>query len=245
MKPDVINWIGKGADIAGAGAAPVAAAFLGDVSGGMIAQFGVLITKEIVDYVDRQHSEREHERSAAALITAFNKIKRRLDKGDEIRGDDFFRVRTGQTISAQTIIDGVLTKAKLQYEERKALLMGNLLANASFEETLSANDLSWMLACIDSLTYQHLLILAKFCSITPSGWNSNNISQIHTRDPVVLTQIEELRSRGLLSGHATFEVPIEISPTGRLLVECVDLIEELEWHGEHIDNAISVPVSEI
>lgn len=241
MKFSLMEWIGKGADIAGAGIAPVFASSLGDPTGGVLAQLGVVLTKEIIDYAERVQSESEQRRSAAALLSAGQKIQNRLNAGEELRSDDFFRIRIGTSATAQTVLDGVLTKARSQYEERKALLMGHLLANASFDDGLSADDLCWMLSCIDSLTYRHLLILAHFCDQTPSGWTSNNIGQIHTRSPIVLTQIAELRSLGLLSGHSTFEVSIEIAATGRLLVQATDLQGELEIYGEEIIRTIASP----
>ena len=247
MNLDPLHWIQKGTEIAGAGIAPILSKSLaiGDVSAGILAQLGVVVVAEVTDYMQRQQSDREHQRSAAALIIAFHKIQQRLDAGEELRSDDFFRVRTAQPISAHTVLDGVLTKARLQYEERKVLLMGNLLANASFEETLSADDISWMLSLSDSLTYRHFLILAYFYVSPKSGWHSNNIDQIRTRSPIVAAQIEELRNAGLLGGPATWEVPIDILPTGQLLVKYADILEELEWYGEDIRKIIATPLKTI
>lgn len=238
---NVIAWIGKGAEIAGAAVAPALAASLGDPSGGMLAQAGVVFTKEVTDFMQRQQSDKEHQRSAAALIAASQKIQIRLDNGHKIRDDEFFRIRTGSLTTAQVVLDGVLTKAKFQYEVRKALLLGNLLANATFDDSFSADDLSWMIARIDSLTYRHLLIIAYFCSYKISPWTSNNIKQIYGRGPVVFAQIQELRSIGLLSDHTTFETQIEISPSGRLLVGATDLLEELVSYGDEIREIISDP----
>lgn len=243
MDIDLLHWIQKGSEIAGAGVSPVLATSLalGDGTGGALTQLGVALVSEVTDYLQRQQSEREHMRSAGALVFAFNKIQKRLDAGEELRDDDFFRFRIGLPVCAQTILDGVLTKAKLQYEERKALLMGNLLANASFDNTVSADDVSWMLSRIDSLTYRHLLILAYFGANPNSGWDSNNIGQILNRSSIVAAQIEELRNAGLLSGHSTFAVAVDIIPTGQLLVKHADLLDELEYYGDDIKKLIGSP----
>lgn len=241
MPSKLTAWVRDGITIAGAGLAPVAAASLGDPTGGALMQFGVVLTERAVDYAERVQSEREHQRSAAALITGCNKVQERLSKGEEIRDDGFFRARTGQPVPAQVVIDGVLTKARAQYEERKAILIGNLLANGTFDASLSADDLSWMLSTVDRLTFRHLLILAAFAEKVPSGWHSNNVGQIHTRSPVVFTQIEELRSAGLINGRASFAVDIDISPSGHLLVKATDLLEELKWYGDEVRRAISFP----
>jgi hypothetical protein len=238
-----LQWIQKGSEIAGAGLSPVLSTSfaMGDGTAGALTQLGVVLVSEVTDYMQRQQSEREHTRSAAALVIALNKIQLRINAGEELRDDEFFRTRIGQPVSAQKVLDGVLTKAKLQYEERKALLMGNLLANASFDNTVSADDVSWMLSRIDSLTYRHLLVLAYFGANPNNGWDSNNIGQILNRSSIVAAQIEELRNAGLLSGHSTFAVPVDIIPAGQLLVKHADLLEELGYYGADIKKIIGSP----
>lgn len=164
--PEIIR---RSAELAGAGAGPLLATAVGDVSGGVLAQAGVVITQGLVDFVQRTMSNREEIRSISAVAVGAERIRERMANGEELRDDDFFRAPIGTIPKARTILDGVLTKAKLQYEEQKVLVLGELLASVAFDRSISADDASWLLSCVDKLTYRHLLILAAFNELGVSG----------------------------------------------------------------------------
>jgi hypothetical protein len=149
----LIEYIHKGTDIVGAAVPPLLATVLGDPAAGALSQFGVLLAKGLSDYVLRQQSYREAERSAAVVIYAAREIESRLLLGEEIRNDDFFRIKIGTEPSAYTIFEGVLTKAKQQYEERKIQAIGKFFSSVAFNKNISAEDACWYLSLIDSLNY--------------------------------------------------------------------------------------------
>lgn len=235
--PEIIR---RGAELAGAGAGPMLATAVGDVSGGVLAQAGVAITQALVDFVQRTMSNREEVRSISAVAVGAARIKERIASGEELRDDDFFRTPTGSIPKAQTILDGVLTKAKLQYEEQKVLVLGELLASVAFDTSIAADDASWMLSCIDRLTYRHLLILAAFDELG-EVWRDNDLRHIIERDRVIAVQIGELRGMSLLVGRGTYEGIVAITPTGKKLVEAARLSKFLDGDGQYVRKVLTPP----
>jgi hypothetical protein len=239
---DLVGYIDKGIEIAGAAMPPALAAALtlSDPTAGALSQLGVIISKELKDYVSRSMSYREESRSAAVIICAAREIERRMSSGETIRDDDFFRLRTGIEPSANTLFEGVLAKAKQQYEERKINLIGKFFASVTFDARISAEDACWYLTLIDSLNFRSLLILAAFKRLSSGAWSDQNISLISERSPVIFSQINELRNLNLLSPHSTFSVEIQLTPLGSILVESMALSEELEFYGSEV-NAVLNP----
>lgn len=228
------KYVNGGLDIAGAAIPPLLATCLGDPIAGAVTQLAVVCMKELSDYEHRQQSERERARSAAALIYAFREVEQRLNAGQQIRDDDFFRLRTGCSVDAQTVVEGVLVKSKQQYEERKIQLIGNLLAAISFDETISADDACWYLNIIDSLNYQSLLILAALSENQLNTQNDVSMEIIYKRDNVVLLQISHLRNIGLIEQESGFVRDISLSKVGKILVSSMKLVDELNLEGDKI-----------
>lgn len=234
----------RGAELAGAAAGPAIALALGDptgVSGAFLAQAGVVITQELTDFVDRQQSDRELVRAAGAITLAVHRIQQRVEQGEEIRDDDFFRIRSGTVPGGRVILDGVLTKAKHQYEEQKALILGEIFTSTAFDSTISAADASWLISCVDRLTYRHLLILAHFSNIQPTVWNDNNLRFIAKKSPVILSQIRELRSASLLSHQSTYASNVVLTEPGIKLVGAGNLRHYLVQDGADLERALAPP----
>lgn len=229
------KYIDGGADIAGSAVPALLESFLvGPVAAGALSELAVICVKGLNDWVHRQQSQREATRSAAALIYTFKEIEMRLNAGQQIRNDDFFRLRTGCSVDAQTVLEGVLVKSKLQYEERKIQLIGNLLAAISFDETISADDACWYLNLIDSLNYQSLLIVAALSENQHNTQNDVSMETIYKRDNVVLLQISHLRNIGLIEQESGFVRDISLSKVGEILVSSMKLVDELNLEGDKI-----------
>lgn len=235
---DLKKFLGYGADITGAAIPSLLAVAIGDPTAGAVSQLAVICIKELNDYVLRPQSINESKRSAASLIFAFTEIQKRLDKGETIRTDDFFREKTGVATNASTVLEGVLVKAKQQYEEAKVRLLGNLISEISFNEKISADDACWYLNLVDSLNYQSLLILATFYNADPQKWSDSNIFNIYEADKVIAQQIYQMRSNGLLTSQGTFQTNITITDVGKLLVEAMQLVNELDTYGQRIKTLI-------
>lgn len=234
----------RGVELAGAAAGPAISLALGDpsgASGAFLAQAGVVITQELTDFVDRQQSDRELVRAAGAITLAVHRIQQRREQGEEIRDDDFFRVRSGTVPGGRVILDGVLTKAKHQYEEQKALILGEVFTSTAFDSTISAADASWLISCVDRLTYRHLLILAHFADIDPPIWHDNNLKYIAAKSSVVVTQIRELRSVSLLSHQSTYAADVVITEAGKKLVEAGNLRHYLREDGAELEQPLAPP----
>ncbi|MDK4198641.1 hypothetical protein QKY98_05845 [Pseudomonas sp. HR1] len=232
--------IKRSAELAGAGAGPLLATAVGDPTGGVLAQAGVAITRGLVDFVQRTMSTREEIRSISAVAVGAERIQERISSGEELRDDDFFRTPIGSIPKAQTILDGVLTKAKLQYEEQKVQVLGELLASVAFDASISADDASWLLSCIDRLTYRHLLILAAFNELG-EVWGDNDLHHIVKKDLIISVQIGELRGMSLLNGKHAFAVAVAITPSGKKLVEAAQLSKFLDWDGQYVRKVLNPP----
>ena len=232
------EYIHKGVDIAGAAVPPLLATTLGDPTAGVLSQLGVVLTKELSDYVLRQQSHREAERSAAVVIYAVREIENRLSLGQEIRNDDFFRIRIGSESSANTLFEGILTKAKQQFEERKIQAIGKFFSSVAFNAKISAEDACWYLSLIDSLNYRSLLILQAFNELPPNSWNSNSIKKVGEKNQVIYSQINEPRNLNLLSAHTTFAVDVSLTELGIQLVELLCLADELHYYGADVKAAV-------
>jgi hypothetical protein len=103
--------------VVGAGAGAAAGTFLS-------RQFRALAS----EVLGRHLSPREQKRVGAVVAVAAGVTRELLESGYTIRDDDFFASQQGGRSSAEEIIDGVLTAAQRQHEERKLIFMGNLLA---------------------------------------------------------------------------------------------------------------------
>jgi len=137
-KSDALNsLIGIGSDIAGgvAGAAIglIAAGPEGAVAGGAASPLIKHTLRRIaIEIKQRILGQREVIRIGATLAYAAAKIKEKIEAGQQIREDDFFKEQEGERPAAEEIAEGVLLAAQREHQEKKLQFYGNLLANIVF-----------------------------------------------------------------------------------------------------------------
>lgn len=112
------------------------------------------------DMVSRALSAYERNRVDRTYAEIINKIKQKLDSGLFPRDDDYWAPKYEGISDANILLEGVLTKARDEYEEKKRRYYPNLCANMCFTEHLPYERLNTILKLFEQLTYRQLQILA-------------------------------------------------------------------------------------
>jgi hypothetical protein len=153
--------IRSGADLAGA-AVGGAIGFLagGPGTAALAGALGVVITKCLANIAGKVLTSRERTRIGTTAAFAISRIKERIDCGNVPRQDAFFSEPNSWLSDGEQIFEGVLLKARDEYEEKKLEFMGYFFANLAFSENISAQAASHLLKQFERLTYRQLCILA-------------------------------------------------------------------------------------
>lgn len=118
------------------------------------------IGKGVEDFLNRILSTREKSRIDIVTKYAITEIERFLEEGKTPRNDDFFRTDTQQTSNADEIFEGVLLKAKNEYQEKKLKFLGYFFARISFRDDVSISSANHLLKIAENLSYR------QFCFLT-------------------------------------------------------------------------------
>lgn len=192
--------IDRGAEIAGGAVSgafgflaggPIGAAVLG--AGGAAAAMALKhIGQEVCE---RFLGPREKVRIGGVLAIAANEIKQRVENGESLRFDDFFKGNASGRSDAEEVAESVLLKCQREPEEKKIPYMGHLLASIAFDAQVSAQMAHQIVKAAEALTYRQLCILKL----------------------AVVKELFELRD-GDYRGHGSFSRELY-----QILYECLDL----------------------
>ena len=119
------------------------------------------MTVVLGDVSARIVSARERMRMGAVGVMALQLIRKRLAEGDTPRRDGFFDERTPHRSRANELLEGVLLKARDQYEEKKLPFLANLIANAVFD-SVEPGTLMWAVSLGGVINYRQFVVLALF-----------------------------------------------------------------------------------
>jgi len=164
--------INTGSNLAGA-VAGSALGFLmagpvGAIAGGTVGSTFTDILKNVgKEVMDKKLSmaERQLVRCGAAYSFAINKIKNNLEFG-ATPVETFFQKETpGERTTAEELLEGVLIKAKDEYEEKKVKYLGNLYGNIAFRNGISKQTCNQLINLASNLTYRQYCILAMIKNI--------------------------------------------------------------------------------
>jgi hypothetical protein len=119
------------------------------------------LTWAVGEFRQRVLGQREAYRVATVAKLARSKYEENINKGKELRDDDFFLKdeATGRT-SADEIIEGTLLAAQREHEERKIPYYANLVANLPFERVIDRYGGNFLLRTAQDLSYRQLCLLA-------------------------------------------------------------------------------------
>jgi hypothetical protein len=194
--------IDYGTDMAGSLAGAATGFLFAGPEGAVIgAAAGSLIHNVGNDIAHRLLSEREKVRVGAVIIFATNNIKEKLDKGMQLRQDNFFSQQPGRS-SAEEICEGVLLAAQREYEEKKLPLYGHLLANIAFSPGVARAHANLLLKLSQELSYRQLGLLALFATDQKSRLRQENYHNSTTMNVAIVAvphEVFDLEKRGLIS----------------------------------------------
>lgn len=128
------------------------------------------------DFASRALSTKERDRVDRTYEEIIDKIGKKLEAGSVPRTDDYWAPNAEGVSNATVLLEGVLIKARDEYEEKKRRYFPNFCANMCFAEHLPYERLNTILRLFEQLTYRQLLILAYVSrnkEINIEGWESN------------------------------------------------------------------------
>ena len=142
--------------LTGISSATLTAFFLESTDAGMAA--GGFIQQRLADYLNRMLSPRQELRVFTASALAVNYIEEIL-KREELRNDGFFSEGTVSRSDAAEVVDSMLFAVGNEEQEKKIPYMAHLIANAAFDESISADSACYYLQIFRSLTYRQLCMI--------------------------------------------------------------------------------------
>lgn len=195
------------------------------------------------EFVTRQLGPREQRRVALAYNRAAERIVEHLRAGEGLRDDGFFDQPRAedQGTPAEEVLEGVLTKARDAYEQRKAERLGELAAFIAISPDISPPHANYLIELAGRLTYLQLLLLGLFARDDRSGTPDWVSSGLFTRYEMgLVAAIEELAHLGLIARDDNQRITTftDINPrrlktvlNGRLLHEAMQLnmAEPEDW----------------
>jgi len=141
----------------------LAVTLLGEGSRVFIAPAGFIIHNAIKSTLDdfghRVLSHNETNRVKTVVEASILEINSRLDGGASPRDDGFFTDDQNGKTKAEEIFEGVLLKARDQYEERKLIYFGYFYANLAFRCEIPATLANFFLKTGNALSYRQFVLL--------------------------------------------------------------------------------------
>jgi len=157
-KDKLIEYLKTGSEIAG-GVVSGAIGLIGGPAGAMIGGgAGIVVSKGLIELTERFLSNRESTRASASAAYSIININDRIEKGEELRNDDFFDATDGRS-KAEELFEGVLIKCKNEYQEKKIKFISNIYSNAVFDNNLSSENANQILTIAETLSYREMSIL--------------------------------------------------------------------------------------
>ena len=103
---------------------------------------------------------KQQERLEISSTHVIKSIKDRLEKGDELRDDGFFKPHTLRRSDAASIIELLIYKVMDETDEEKIPYISNILVNTAFDSNISSGVARKLLNDATHFSYRQLCILA-------------------------------------------------------------------------------------
>jgi hypothetical protein len=153
--------IEAGCQLAGVTSGTVLGLYAGGPDGAIAgAAAGSALTTALREFAQRWLGPSEKRRIGAALLSADVMYRDRIAAGHHLRDDGWFYERPGGRSAVDEIVEGTLSIAQREHEERKVKYYGYLLANLGFEPNVDEYLANWLLQLADELTWSQLVLLA-------------------------------------------------------------------------------------
>lgn len=243
-KGSEIGGSASGAVIGLAIAGPIGAiggAVLGPLVASVFNKVGTEISEKIM-------GPREQARVGATYTLALDKIANLLKNGKQVREDEFFLEQENDRSKSETILEGTLLKVRNEYEEKKVKLYSNLLANLSFDNSISFDKGNTLLRILEQLSYRQITILAYFSeieSLSTERWmiSFKDISELGQYQDfyselmdIYNKQLLQQTGGGISMGVST----LGISPLGKTMCNLIDIQEINEDDKKEVPKTIEL-----
>ena len=212
------------------------------------AVFDKVMHPILADFMERMLSTNQKNRIEKVLEDAINKIASRLEKNEIPSIKDGSWTEDSNRISdAKVVLEGVLLKARDEYEEKKLPYYSNLIAQMAFDPSWSYQRLNAMIRMFDQLIYRQLQFMALAMqkgNIDTSQWDVR-----FKRTPESYAYYDLFCEVTNLSFLALFYQPepsitmglgnkLALSPIGKSMVELMELNSIPQDELEELDNMI-------
>lgn len=132
---------------------------LGSIGGAVV---GSVLTDVFKDMAARKFSERERIRYDSATEYVIDGFKENIQAGLIVRQDGFFEGEHNYSSDAAQLLEGVLSKCKAQYQEKKVQLIANIFKNVAYNSHISPQTAYQVLSIADRFTYQDICVIAYY-----------------------------------------------------------------------------------
>jgi hypothetical protein len=132
---------------------------LGAASGVAVARSLRAVAEEVEEHV---LAPRQHARIGGVWAMAVAEIEQRRATGEKPRTDGFFETQSGRRPDAHELLEGVLLRARDEYEERKLSYIAHLYAEVCFREEIGIGYAHHLLRVGERLSYRQFCLLALF-----------------------------------------------------------------------------------
>lgn len=168
---------------------------------------GGILPEILNDFARRFLSTREKIKVAAVIHFATEGIVKNINSGKQTNNDFLNMIEEGKRTSAEELYEGILIKAKNEFQEKKIKHVGAIFANCIFTKDVTPEDVNHLLSAVEKLTYRKLRIIALYgkkeyifpernIMKDPYIWYDNISFSLSTR--AVLQDIFELGNFGII-----------------------------------------------
>ena len=151
------------------------------------------------------------------MVSSIERIAERINNGDELRKDDFFKEKPNGKTDAEEVFESIVVASQRESQEMKQIFYGNMLANIGFVDYLDADEFNFLLKVFEKLTYRQCLILAVFymnyiqkvnnIATVFKGYNPIQGENIKSKQWIFYQEILDLYQKSLLfDGKILFNI---------------------------------------
>lgn len=213
------------------------------------AVFDKVMHPIFADFMERLLSTNQKSRIEKVLEDAIYKIASRLEKNDiPSSNEEFWTEDSNRVSDAKVVLEGILLKARDEYEEKKLPYYSNLIAQMAFDPSWSYQRLNAMIRMFEQLSYRQLQLMA--LAMQKEGIDTPQWDMKFKRTPNSFAYYDLFCEVVNLSNLALFHQPelsitlglgnkLALSPIGKSMAELMELSTIPQDELKDLDNMIT------
>lgn len=131
---------------------------IGAIAGGVA---GTLIKFGLEEFMGRWLTPKEVKRVGTTAEYIINGVNNELNNGMQLN-QQLFEYKEGEVSNAEELFEGVLSKCKNEYQEKKLKYISNIFISSAFDESISGQTANQILIATESMSFRKLCILALY-----------------------------------------------------------------------------------